>query len=362
MAVAIWDLRPPSGVSVCLRCCSWLARQRRFCAYSPRPFCRQPTQPRRAVWSTSGWSAACCPAPAAALARACANASASTSRRAGRSVSCAALRAHCQARNIRLIYDLDDDLLDLSEAHPDAAHLRPLAPMVQAMLAAADTIWVSTPALVRRLGHHQAKALVVENGLDERLWWPPAAADRALNGPLRLLCMGTATHGADLALILPTLTRLQTEFGARVAIDIIGITSADLPPGLQRIDPPSAATHSYPAFINWLSQHDTWHLGLAPLADTPFNQGKSAIKAMDYAGLGIPTIASDIGVYNAAITDGINGMLVANTETAWFAALAGLLRDPNRRQQMAVAARSAFQERFSLAAQATTRKHALTGR
>src|SRR3954453_20580601 len=30
-----------------------------------------------------------------------------------------------------------------------------------------------------------------------------------------------------------------------------------------------------------------WHLGLAPLLDTPFNQAKSAIKAMDYAAMGL---------------------------------------------------------------------------
>lgn len=272
-----------------------------------------------------------------------------------------ALTACCAARKIRLIYDLDDDLLGLPDDHPDAESLSSHTDAVQRMLAAASEIWVSTPALARRLGKHQSKVTIMPNGLDDRLWWPPPALDRPISGPLRLLYMGTGTHAADLALILPALERLQTAFGARVAIDIIGVTPFELPGWLNRIAVPNVATRGYPAFVNWLSQENKWHIGLAPLADTIFNRGKSAIKAMDYAALGLPTVGSDIGVYDSVINHGGNGLLVANREVDWFAALAGLVRDPGRRRNMALQARATFNARFTLAAQAAARRLALLG-
>lgn len=273
-----------------------------------------------------------------------------------------ALKAYCAARKIRLIYDLDDDLSGLPDDHPDAEALRPHAHAVQQMLAAASEIWVSTPTLAGRLGRHQRKTRMMPNGLDERLWWPPPALDRPMKWPLRLLYMGTSTHAADLALILPALERLHATFGDRVAVDIIGVTPFELPAWLNRIDLPRIAMHSYPAFVNWLSQENKWHIGLAPLADTMFNRGKSAIKAMDYAALGLPTVGSDIGVYDGAINHEVNGLLVANRDVDWFAALAGLVRNPGQRLNMARQARAIFNARFTLAAQAGERQRILLGK
>ena len=140
------------------------------------------------------------------------------------------------------------------------------------------------------------------------------------------------------------------------------MTSGSLPPGVQRVEPPPAASASYPAFINWLSREHRWHIGLAPLTDTHFNRSKSAIKAMDYAALGLPTVASDTGPYAGVVRDGVNGLLAANTETAWFNALAGLLRDPVRRARLAEGARASFTQEFALTAQAATRRAILLGK
>jgi len=277
-----------------------------------------------------------------------------------------ALLAHCRAHRIRLVYDLDDDLLDLPEGHPDAERLEPLVPVIARLAEAADQLWVSTPDLAARLapwrqGRGRArKPLVMPNGLDERLWWPPPE-DAPTAGAIRLLCMGSQTHAEDLEIILPALARLRASFGALVEIDIIGVTPFRLPAEFNQPLVPFVATRTYPAFVNWFSRQHRWHIGLAPLRDTKFNQTKSAIKAMDYAGLGIPTIASDIGVYDAAISHGGNGLLLANDEVVWFEALAELVRDASYRQRLARGARAAFQRRFALGAQAPLRRRALVG-
>jgi glycosyltransferase involved in cell wall biosynthesis len=264
----------------------------------------------------------------------------------------------CRATGARLVYDLDDDLLRAHTTHPEAARITAGAPVVARMLALADEVWVPTPALAARLGRTRRRPRVVENGLDERIFWPPPPPVPP-EGPLRLLYMGTATHGADFDMIAPALERLVTTFGARVAVDVIGVRPGALPDWAQRVAPPAGRTASYPAFADWLSRAPRWHIGLAPLVDTEFNRAKSAIKAMDYAALGMPTVASSVGVYDTAVRAGETGLIVANDPDAWFDALAGLVRDPVRRARMARAARARFEDTFCLAAQVPARLAAL---
>ena len=110
--------------------------------------------------------------------------------------------------------------------------------------------------------------------------------------------MGTAHHDADFELIRPALERLRREYGEMITIDILGMTNRQLPAGLNRIVLTRYANRSYPGFVDWLCAVDPpWHIGLAPLLDTPFNRCKSPLKAMDYAALGIAVLASDMPVY-----------------------------------------------------------------
>ena len=268
-----------------------------------------------------------------------------------------ALAAHCRATGARLLYDLDDDLLDIPPEHPEIAALSARVPTVRAMIAAADTVWTSTAALQTRLARHHGAVKLIENGLDERLW---GAARPALpHGPLRVLVMGTRTHGSDFRLIEGALARLKTVFEERIVIDVCGMTEQyNLPPGIHRIGPPPGRGETYPAFIAWLASLPGWHLGLAPLADTPFNEAKSAIKTLDYAALGLATLASDTPAYRTSLANGPGGFLVENTETAWFHAIARLTRDPALRTRLATGAQTAYQENGTLIAQAETRRTA----
>jgi glycosyltransferase involved in cell wall biosynthesis len=172
--------------------------------------------------------------------------------------------------------------------------------------------------------------------------------------------MGTATHDQDFKLIEPALVRLKAEYGDRVVIDVVGMTSASaLPSGLNRLSPSTNGRRSYPGFVHWLStMQPAWHIGLAPLLDTPFNRAKSSVKAMDYAAMGLVVLASDMPVYRGSIADGPAGMLVANNGVAWYRALDELLRDRDRRLRIAGGARAAFLGRASLASQARVRRTA----
>ncbi len=268
------------------------------------------------------------------------------------------LAEHARAIGATLVFDLDDDLLHLPRTHPDAADLRPKAGIARRMLGAADRVWLSTPGLAERLASLRPDALVMPNGLDERIWALPPMPLR--DEPVRILCMGTTTHDRDFALASRALSRLKDDYGDRVEIDVIGMTSRPLAASIGRIDVPQSASLSYPGFVNWLrSRQPRWHIGLAPLLDTSFNRCKSAVKAMDYAALGLAVLASDTPVYRGSVADGPAGRLVANTDAAWYAALDRLIRDRDTRHDIAGRAREAFLASASLASQATVRRDAL---
>jgi glycosyltransferase involved in cell wall biosynthesis len=270
------------------------------------------------------------------------------------------LAAYSRRKGATLVFDLDDDLLHIPANHPDAKTLRPRAKVVRRMLQAADSVWLSTRGLAERLSFLRPDAVVVENRLDERIWTPPPtpSGDR----PVRILCMGTNTHDRDFRMLEPVLTRLKAEYGDRIEIDIVGMTGRhELPAGLHRIGMPVSAARSYPGFVQWLtSVQPGWHIGLAPLLDTAFNRSKSALKAIDYAALGLVVLASDMPVYHGSIADGAAGQLVANTTGAWYAAIDRLMRDPDARWAIGNQSRAAFLAQASLSSQGSAWRHAWT--
>jgi glycosyltransferase involved in cell wall biosynthesis len=273
------------------------------------------------------------------------------------------LIAHCRQHGIALLYDLDDDLMDVPPEHPEHAALQPKAAAVTAMLRAADAVWVSSEALRAKLARGGRSATLVPNGLDERLWSASARPPRRRSiGPLRIVYMGSATHDADFAMVEPALARLIAAHGDRVAFDMVGVSARpDMPAWVNRAPMTVMAASSYPGFVDWATGHRErddggWDIGIAPLVASPFNRCKSAIKTMDYAALGLPVLASDVPAFRGSLADGAGGMLVANTRAAWQAALAELIDDPRRRLALAKGARAAFVADHTLAAQAAARK------
>lgn len=177
---------------------------------------------------------------------------------------------------------------------------------------------------------------------------------------MRVLFMGTMTHDADFAMVESALARLKAVYGEFVSIDLLGISGKPtLPEWVNRVSMPIHAASGYPGFVNWITQQH-WDVGIAPLADTTFNRCKSALKALDYAAMGLPILASDQPAYRSSPADGPGGWLVPDNPDAWFVALARLVRDHTLRRRLAEGARHAVTA-ATLAAQAERRRTAWLG-
>jgi len=242
---------------------------------------------------------------------------------------------HCRRHGMRLIYDLDDDLVSIPVTHPEVGRLKSLAAVVMRFLAAADSVWVATPELRRRLSTIRPDAEVVRNAHDDRIWRRPHPQSAGIRSrAVRIVYMGTATHDEELEFLEPIAESLQRQFGQRVRFDVVGVASRQhLPRGFHRVVPDDGpVTQAYPGFVEWFCRQE-WDIAVSPLIDGPFNRCKSAIKLLDYAALGLPVVASRHTEYETAFGDGHGVQFVGNTESEWTESLAVMIADPEARRR-----------------------------
>ncbi|HWQ84843.1 MAG TPA: glycosyltransferase [Anaerolineales bacterium] len=245
----------------------------------------------------------------------------------------------------KFICCLDDNLLDLPLERLDWPRPEHLA-ILRYWLQQADGVMVSTPYLSERLQPFNSRIFTIANALDERLLVRRPIRP-AVNADRRLVIgyMGTQTHDEDLRLILPALRAINDRRPGQVVLEIIGVTSN--PETLESLHglpvrwiSPDARESEYPLFMLWFTSQVNWDIALAPLRDTIFTRAKSDIKYLDYASIGAPAIFSDVAAYSATIQNGQNGVLVANTSSAWESAIESLITSTDLRHNLAHQANS----------------------
>jgi glycosyltransferase involved in cell wall biosynthesis len=96
---------------------------------------------------------------------------------------------------------------------------------------------------------------------------------------------------------------------------------------------------------NELAELAQLDIGIAPLPDTAWEQGKCGVKVLQYMACGIPVVASDVGVQKQIIQHGENGFLV-RTEAEWIERLQMLLADAMLRARLGAAGRRRVEDKF----------------
>ena len=126
--------------------------------------------------------------------------------------------------------------------------------------------------------------------------------------------------------------------GGRGRLVLIGADPVDLP-GVPVLRVPwSEATE--------VAQICSFDVGIMPLPETPWAQGKCGFKLIQYMACGLPVVASPVGVNSRIVEQGSNGFLAQGTGQ-WIAALSALRDDRALRVRMGKTGRGKVEKQYS---------------
>ena len=251
--------------------------------------------------------------------------------------------------NIKIIYETDDDFLDINHSNPSFNYFQSNKEKTTRLIESADEITVSTEELSNRFkdkGYHNIN--IIKNYYTNDILPIKDIRDEEDN-LIKIGYFGTVTHDDDLELIhnviLIVKDRLK-ESNINVELEVVGATSISKSDWYKTIKLPFYPM-SVSTFMEWLSSNIDWDIGIVPLVKNHFNNAKSELKYIEFVALGVPVVASDVITYQEAITDGITGFL-ANNEEEWVEKLIRLILDKNLRIAMLNNAREDILRNYTL--------------
>jgi hypothetical protein len=235
-------------------------------------------------------------------------------------------------RGMTLIYDNDDDMRAIARNNKAALDYKGFAGdralrQIRRIVQMADLAIASTPTVAERFREYGGEhVMVIEN------YCPDAAltASAPPNGSTLVAgWLAGNEHHVDIER-LPLREQFERllETYPQLVIETVGCRMG-IKHERYRNDPHV----DFFALPPKLAQFD---IGLAPIADIPFNHARSNIKVKEYAVLGRPWLASPVGPY-ASLGEREGGRLVP--DDGWFDAIARLVEKPRERRKLAKRAR-----------------------
>lgn len=173
--------------------------------------------------------------------------------------------------------------------------------------------------------------------------YPQRSPDSGAQSPIIIGWIGTHANVPYLAIVAPALRRLAQRH--RIELRIVA-SSAD---PLQDLDLQGVPFR----FVPWQGEREVqeilqFDIGLMPLpADEQWTRYKCGLKLLQYMAVGLPGVASPVGVNAEIVQHGMNGYLAA-TVTEWEEVLAALIVDPEKRLQLGTEARRTVKSRYSV--------------
>lgn len=239
-----------------------------------------------------------------------------------------------RSRGVAVVVDMDDDLdrIDQRNAafwalHPKTDTRHTTRTAAQAC-ADATMVTVSTPALLKRYAP-DGNGVVLPNYVPSEFFTVPRQDSTVVGwgGSIH-------SHPGDLQVMGDAAARLMREgHQFRVVGPPDGVRKAlSLP---QEPD----TTWALP-IDRWMLGLSTLGVGVAPLADTAFNQAKSRLKPLEYAAAGVPAVFSPRPDYSALHAESGIGVPAVKPRD-WYRELKRLATDHPYRQEKSEADRTA---------------------
>lgn len=235
----------------------------------------------------------------------------------------------------RLVYDVDDAVMCTSRGddHPRRRD------RFEATMRAADLVVCGNQFLADEAFRSTDRVLIVPTCINTDAYRPGLRAGGSHG--LTIGWTGSRSTNGYLNDIFHVLSQLHGPVQLKIISDTV--EGFDF----------SRLGHVPHVFVSWSPKTEvleaaTFDLGLMPLPDNRWTQGKCGFKALQYMALGTPAVCSPVGVNRDIIHDGVDGFFAA-TLNDWFPVVARLLKDSFLRESIGRAGRRRVEEAFSLA-------------
>jgi glycosyltransferase involved in cell wall biosynthesis len=211
------------------------------------------------------------------------------------------------------VYDFDDALhRDWGDGHP-IRRLAPKAPKALVGVRHADRVIAGSPLLAEWASQHNRDVVLIPSCVSPDRY--RQKSDYRVSDPPRLGWVGSRDNEAYLQLIGAALLELHRRSGARVTlIGTVRQSLGELEHIIDRVAWSESTQHAQLAAVD---------VGLMPLPDTPYTQGKCGYKLLQYGAVGLPSVGSPIGV-NSDILRRF-GMPAAEEHVEWVDAVLDIL-------------------------------------
>jgi glycosyltransferase involved in cell wall biosynthesis len=245
---------------------------------------------------------------------------------------------------VPILYEFDDAIwvTDTTKANRAFGWLK-FAGKTEEICRLSHTVVVGNKYLADFAARHNPRVEIVPTTIDTHLYQPKSSYD--ISGRTVIGWSGSITTSHHLELIGKALETVSKRH--EILFKVLGDKNFDLP-GVTT----EASDWNRDTEVGDISGFD---IGLMPLHDNQWAKGKCGLKALQYMGMGIPTILSPVGVNADIIRNGENG-LWATTEDEWVSALTRLIESKELRERLGRAGRATVESDFSAVSQ-TPRVH-----
>ncbi|RED19600.1 glycosyltransferase involved in cell wall biosynthesis [Flavobacterium cutihirudinis] len=152
---------------------------------------------------------------------------------------------------------------------------------------------------------------------------------------ITIVWIGSLSTGKYLQIVAPTLQKLSQKYP--IKLKVIGVDIA-----IEGIDV---------ELVNWKEATEVEELlssdiGIMPLEDTMWENGKCGFKLVQYMACGLPVIASAAPANKEIIDEGINGFII-NNQDDWYDAFEKLILNVSLREQFGKSGRQKIENKYS---------------